>query len=111
MKNLLILSIVMSLIGCGMFEKLPIDEEDCLTKLGRYDTSIVIKPGFMKGKQTIVYMQDDSCVVIWGKECKFRKNEMLYAKAEWWGVSPGASHWKYFLINEDDNIRYTLLNQ
>ncbi len=113
MKKLLILTIVISLLGCGGALHLNTISggDDCLTQLGRYDTSVVIAPGFMKGKQTIVYMQDDSCVMIWGKTCEFRKNEMLYVKAEWWATPPGtwSNHWKYFLINKDKSLRYSLL--
>ena len=113
MKKLLILALVLSLLGCGGALHLNTISggDDCLTKLGRYDTSVVIRDTFFKGSTTIIYMQDDSCVVIWGKKCEFRKNEMLYAKAEWWAALPGGSHWRYFLINEDNNIRYSLLNQ
>jgi len=111
MKKLLILSIVISLLGCTAFKHTSISKENCLTELGRYDTSVVIKEHWFKGSTTIVYMQDTSCVVIWGKECAFRKNEMLYAKAEWWSTPPGMGHWKYVLMNEDDNIHYRLLDR
>jgi len=118
MKNLMISIIVMfvlSLISCGGHNKIPYRQSKkiwkCSYELGRYDTSSVIRENFLKGTTTIVYLQDDSCVVIWGKKCKFRKNEILYAKAEWWATPPGGAHWKYFLVNDKGTIRYSLLNR
>ena len=105
----MLFTIAIALCSCMVQRQLPFNDEDCLTILGRYDTSQVIKENFFTGSTTIIYLQDDSCIVIWGKKCAFRKNEMLYAKAEWWSHPPGVGHWKYFLINEDNNIRYALL--
>ena len=79
-----------------------------LQELGLYDTCATIKENFFKGRTIIVYLQDDSCVVIWGKKCEIEKGEMLYAKAEWWATPPGGCHWKYFLVNKEKTIRYSL---
>ena len=111
MKKLLILAITLSLLSCSTQRKFSPSKKnwDCLTILGTYDTSCVIKENWLHGSTTIIYLQDDSCIVIWGKKCEFNRGDSLYAKAEWWATPPGGSHWKYFLIIEDDNIRYTLL--
>ena len=82
-----------------------------LQPLGTYDTSSVIRENFLKGNTTIIYLQDDSCIVIWGKKCEFIKGDSLFAKAEWWATPPGGSHWKYFLVNKEKTIRYSLLNR
>ena len=111
MKKLMLFTIAIALCSCMAQRQLPFNDEDCLTILGRYDTSQVIKENFFTGSTTIIYLQDDSCIVIWGKKCEIEKGEMLYAKAEWWATPPGGSHWKYFLINEDETIRYSLLNR
>jgi len=109
MKQLLfsiLIMTVLSLLSCGPLKTF--SDEECREQLGRYDTNCVIPAKWHHGTTTIVYMQDDSCVIIWGKKCEFRKNEMLYAKAEWWGAAPGSSHWKYFLINKEETIRYSI---
>lgn len=77
-------------------------------ELGRYDTSMTIKENFFKGTTTIVHLQDDSCIVIWGKKCDFDPGELLFAKGEYWG---SIGHCKYFLINEAKTRRYSLLER
>ena len=77
-------------------------------ELGRYDTSVTIKENFIKGRTTIVHLQDDSCVVIWGKKCDFDPGELLFAKGEYWA---SIGHCKYFLINEAETHRYSLLDR
>ncbi len=83
-----------------------------LYPMARYDSCRQIKKKFFHGNTLLIYMQDKSYVVIWGKKkkCKFRKNEMLYYKVEKW-YSPGfpGSHCKYFLSNRDESIKYSLL--
>lgn len=109
--------LVCMLMSCGTTTytvgESPISDEDVqwntLYPLARYDTSNTIKGTFVQGKSTIIYMQDSSCVVIWGKHCNFRKNEMLYWVAERWH-NPGypGSICKYFVTNEEMTIRYRL---
>lgn len=100
---------LVAILLCSCMAHRPLSfTEDCLTILGKYDTSCVIRKNFFKGSTTIVFLQDDSCVVIWGKKCEIKKGDMLYAKAEWWATPPGGEHWKYFLINKDRSIRYSL---
>ncbi len=79
--------------------------ESTYQELGRYDTSATIKENFFKGTTTIVHLQDDSCIVIWGKKCDFDPGELLFAKGEYWA---SIGHCKYFLINEGGTIKYTL---
>ncbi len=111
----IIIMCVLSLLSCGGYNKIPYRQSKkqwtCLTTLGQYDTSSVIRENFFKGSTTIIYLQDDSCVVIWGKKCEFDRGDSLFAKAEWWATPPGGSHWKYFLINKDKSLRYSLLNR
>lgn len=110
--NSLIVICVLSLMSCGSFSRMStFPDDDCIDYLGTYDTARLIPTHFMRGNTTIVCFQDDSAVVIWGKKCEFSKGESLYAKAVWM-YSPGfgGGHWKYFLINDDESLKYTLLD-
>lgn len=83
--------------------------QECeLQPLGKYDTSAIVKENFFKGSTTTIYLQDDSYVSIWGKKCNFVKNEMIYAKPEFWG---SIGLWKHFAVNKELSKRYTLLRQ
>ncbi len=113
--GIVVMIIYLACTSCGSSNKIPYKQGkktwDCTTELGRFDTSCVIRENFFKGSTIIVYLHDDSCVVIWGKKCDIPKGEILYAKTEWWSTPPGGSHWRYFLINENETIRYSLLNR
>jgi len=107
MRTILLLTLLCS---CTMFK--PVIKPECeLQYLGRYDTCCTIKENFLKGTTTIVFMDDDSCVVIWGKKCEFDKGDSLFAEARWWSTPPGGAHWKYFLVNEDKTLKYSLLDR
>ena len=107
MKKLILLICVISLIACTT-KRIPYSQGrkiwKCSQELGRFDTCCIIKENFFKGSANIVYM-DSACVMIWGRKCEINKGELLYAKSEWW---PSVGHWKYFLVNEDETIKYTL---
>jgi len=110
MKKLLILTIILSLLSCAISHKYRPAKKVwiCeLQKLGQYDTSCMIKENFLKGTTTLVFMDDDSCVVIWGKKCEFNRGDSLFVKAEWW--APG--HWRYFLVDKNKTHKYSLLNR
>lgn len=115
MKNViksLIVMCVISLMSCNVTNKISTTKfEDCIDYLGTYDTARLIPTHFLRGNTTIVCFEDDSAVVIWGKKCEFVKSEPLYAKAVWF-YSPGfgGGRWKYFLMNEDESIKYSLLD-
>ena len=115
MKKLLLLIFVFSLISCGSYNKIPYRQgkkiwtcQGYYQKLGRYDTNQLIKGNFLKGTSTIIHLSDNSCVVIWGKKCKFQKDELLFVKGEYWS---SMRHCKYFLVNEPETLKYSLLDR
>lgn len=77
-------------------------------EIGHYDTSITIQENWMKGTTTIIHLQDDSCVIIWGKKCEFERDELLFATGEYWYT---IGQCKYFLENEAGTLRYGLLDR
>ncbi len=77
-------------------------------EIGRYDTSVTVRENWMKGTTTIIQLQDDSCVVIWGKKCEFERGELLFATGEYWST---IRQCKYFLENEAGTLKYGLLDR
>ena len=113
--------IIISLCSCSTMriysvsETSPVNdiiEWNTLYPMARYDSSKLIPKQFLEGRSMIIYMQDSSYVTVWTKKCEFRKNEMLYYIVEKW-YSPGfpGSWCKYFLVNKEQTIKHTLVNQ
>ena len=100
---------VISLMSCTMFEKIATypQVEPCIEFLGTYDTARIIPAHFPHGNTTIVCFEDDSAVVIWGKKCNFIKSDSLFVHSVWWG---SIRSWKYFLANNDESLKYPLLD-
>lgn len=116
MKQLMILMCILSLLSCSTWNKIVGTDywnDECIEILAVYDSSNLIPKKWFQGHTNIVYMTDftDSagCTIIWGRECMFKPGEMLYVKSKR-SRAPGSgtSYWKYFLVNENGSLIYSI---
>ena len=109
MKNIILLCLILGAISisCLTLRTAP-NLNDSFQYHGSFDSSAVLDGKFIQPKYTMIYTDSSDMIPIWGKKCEFTQGEGVYTIGEWWSSGPGNGYCKYFVINSNRTLRYSI---